>query len=199
MESINNIENNIDHEQKITQETSMVSESIDASSGSNGVVLSRSVFTDEQMETLVKQIAAYRVISRSLLEMNKSFQEMRNVKPCLDRTGGRRKRWAPTEEQLHILEQVFVVEGEINPCKKTIKEATLELQRYGEVDEKSMVISAETELFVDDGNSESSDLAGIANIFGELDYPQTLGPLLEVDPVDFVGYSPMDSEDLIKK
>ncbi|KAE8707172.1 WUSCHEL-related homeobox 13 [Hibiscus syriacus] len=115
----------------------------------NGVMYVK-VMTDEQLETLRKQIAVYASICEQLVEMHK------NLTAHQDLTGGRlenlycdplmtsgghkisaRQRWTPTAVQLQILERIFE-EGSGTPSKQKIKEITSELSQHGQISETNV-------------------------------------------------------------
>ncbi|KAA3457605.1 WUSCHEL-related homeobox 13-like [Gossypium australe] len=115
----------------------------------NGVMYVK-VMTDEQLETLRKQIAVYASICEQLVEMHK------NLTAQQDLTGGRlgnlycdplmtsgghkisaRQRWTPTAVQLQILERIFD-EGTGTPSKQKIKEITSELSQHGPISETNV-------------------------------------------------------------
>ncbi|XP_038994349.1 WUSCHEL-related homeobox 13-like [Hibiscus syriacus] len=108
------------------------------------------VMTDEQLETLRKQIAVYASICQQLVDMHK------NLTAHQDLTGGRlgnlycdplmtsgghkisgRQRWTPTAVQLQILERIFE-EGTGTPSKQKIKEITAELSQHGQISETNV-------------------------------------------------------------
>ncbi|GMI68261.1 WUSCHEL related homeobox 13 [Hibiscus trionum] len=116
----------------------------------NGGVMYVKVMTDEQLETLRKQIAVYASICEQLVEMHK------NLTAHQDLTGGRlgnlycdplmtsgghkisaRQRWTPTAVQLQILERIFD-EGTGTPSKQKIKEITSELSQHGQISETNV-------------------------------------------------------------
>ncbi|KAK9038166.1 hypothetical protein V6N11_023052 [Hibiscus sabdariffa] len=116
----------------------------------NGGVMYVKVMTDEQLETLRKQIAVYASICEQLVEMHK------NLTAHQDLTGGRlgnlycdplmtsgghkisaRQRWTPTAVQLQILERIFE-EGTGTPSKQKIKEITSELSQHGQISETNV-------------------------------------------------------------
>ncbi|KAE8723157.1 WUSCHEL-related homeobox 13 [Hibiscus syriacus] len=115
----------------------------------NGVMHVK-VMTDEQLETLRKQIAVYASICEQLVEMHK------NLTAHQDLTGGSlgnlycdplmtpgwhkisaRQRWTPTAVQLQILERIFH-EGTGTPSKQKIKEITSELSQHGQISETNV-------------------------------------------------------------
>ncbi|KAM7252998.1 hypothetical protein ACFE04_025616 [Oxalis oulophora] len=90
-------------------------------------------FTDEQMETLQKQIAAFGVISKMLLHTYHLLvgQGSQKKRP--------RQRWTPTPPQKQTLEQIYG-QGQGTPCKERIKEITQELQQHGEITERNTAL-----------------------------------------------------------
>ncbi|KAK1324903.1 WUSCHEL-related homeobox 8 [Acorus calamus] len=107
--------------------------------------------TDEQIEVLRHQIAAYATICEQLVEMHKSFMAQQDslagtrlgnlyCDPLM--TSGvhkitSRQRWAPTPVQLQILESLFV-QGSGTPTKQKIKEITSELTQHGPITESNV-------------------------------------------------------------
>ncbi|KAL4367333.1 hypothetical protein GQ457_05G011840 [Hibiscus cannabinus] len=111
----------------------------------NGGVM---VMTDDQLETLRKQIAVYASLCEQLLQMHNNL--------TLTATGGRlgnlysdplmtpgghkisaRQRWTPTAVQLRILERIFdEVTG--TPSKPKIREITSELSQHGQISETNV-------------------------------------------------------------
>ncbi|KAE8731913.1 WUSCHEL-related homeobox 13 [Hibiscus syriacus] len=115
----------------------------------NGVIYVNAM-TDEQLETLLKQIAVYASICEQLVEMHKNLTAHQNL------TGGRlgnlycdplmtagghkisaRQRWTPTALQLQILERIFH-EGTGTPSKQKIKEISSELSQNGQISETNV-------------------------------------------------------------
>ncbi|GKV30204.1 hypothetical protein SLEP1_g39046 [Rubroshorea leprosula] len=124
-------------------------DAIDANVNNGGVMYVK-VMTDEQLETLRKQIAVYATICEQLVEMHK------NLTTQQDLTGGRlgnlycdplmlsaghkitaRQRWTPTPVQLQILERIFD-QGIGTPSKQKIKEITSELSHHGQISETNV-------------------------------------------------------------
>ncbi|CAL9156297.1 unnamed protein product [Musa hybrid cultivar] len=109
------------------------------------------VMTDEQMEVLRKQIAAYATICEQLVEMHRaiaaqqdSLSGMRLGSLCSDPLMApgvaklsSRQRWTPTPTQLQILETIFY-EGNGTPSKQKIKEITSELSQHGQISETNV-------------------------------------------------------------
>lgn len=117
--------------------------------GGNGVLYVK-VMTDEQLETLRKQIAVYASICEQLVEMHKNLtaqQDLAGVRlgnlycdPLMTTAGHKitaRQRWTPTATQLHILERIFN-EGTGTPTKQKIKEITTELSQHGQISETNV-------------------------------------------------------------
>jgi hypothetical protein len=115
----------------------------------NGIFVK--VMTDEQMEILRKQIAAYATICEQLVDLHK-----KSISPHHDLAGIRlgnlycdplvtsgghkisgRQRWTPTPVQLQILEQIFE-QGNGTPSKQKIKEITSDLSQHGQISETNV-------------------------------------------------------------
>ncbi|KAK7394233.1 hypothetical protein VNO78_14755 [Psophocarpus tetragonolobus] len=108
------------------------------------------VMTDEQLETLRKQIAVYATICEQLVEMHKTIsahQDLAGIRlgnmycdPLLGSGGHKiasRQRWTPTAMQLQILERIFD-QGTGTPSKEKIKEITAELTHHGHISETNV-------------------------------------------------------------
>ncbi|KAB1208362.1 WUSCHEL-related homeobox 13 [Morella rubra] len=108
------------------------------------------VMTDEQLETLRKQIAVYATICEQLVEMHKNLtaqQDLAGVRlgniycdPLMTSAGHKitsRQRWTPTPVQLQILERIFD-QGTGTPSKQKIKEITSELSQHGQISETNV-------------------------------------------------------------
>ncbi|MED6164113.1 hypothetical protein PIB30_086600 [Stylosanthes scabra] len=108
------------------------------------------VMTDEQLETLRKQIAVYATICEKLIEMHKTLsaqQDLAGVRlgsmycdPLMASSGHKitsRQRWTPTPVQLQILETIFD-QGTGTPSKEKIKEITAELSQHGQISETNV-------------------------------------------------------------
>ncbi|KAI4386863.1 hypothetical protein MLD38_004751 [Melastoma candidum] len=108
------------------------------------------VMTDEQLETLRKQIAVYASICEQLVEMHKNLtaqQDLAGVRlgnlycdPLMTPSGHKitaRQRWTPTPVQLQILERIFN-QGNGTPSKQKIKEITTELSQHGQISETNV-------------------------------------------------------------
>ncbi|KAK3224285.1 hypothetical protein Dsin_011310 [Dipteronia sinensis] len=117
--------------------------------GVNGVMYMK-VMTDEQLETLRKQIAIYATICEQLVEMHKSFSAQQDLSggrlanlycdPLMTSSGHKitaRQRWTPTPVQLQILESIFD-QGNGTPSKQKIKEITSELSQHGQISETNV-------------------------------------------------------------
>ncbi|XP_020231945.1 WUSCHEL-related homeobox 13 [Cajanus cajan] len=108
------------------------------------------VMTDEQLETLRKQIAVYATICENLIEMHKTIsarQDLAGIRmgnvycdPLLGSSGHKiasRQRWTPTAMQLQILERMFE-QGTGTPSKEKIKEIAAELSQHGQISETNV-------------------------------------------------------------
>ncbi|GKV50912.1 hypothetical protein SLEP1_g57591 [Rubroshorea leprosula] len=117
---------------------------------SRGEILVAKVVTDEQIQTLRKQIAAYTIISEQLRRMHDvmSVQYLAETgsfynlygDPYLTFTSSRiasRNRWTPKSTQLKILEHEFE-ECNGNPGKQKITEITAQLAQHGPITESSV-------------------------------------------------------------
>jgi hypothetical protein len=109
------------------------------------------VMTDEQMETLRRQISVYSTICQQLVEMHKACLAQQPPLPGI-MIGGQlpydqmgtpnhkpttRLRWTPSQIQLQILEKLFE-QGNGTPNKQHIKEITDELRRHGQITETNV-------------------------------------------------------------
>ncbi|KAJ7953228.1 WUSCHEL-related homeobox like [Quillaja saponaria] len=115
----------------------------------NGGVMYVKVMTDEQLETLRKQISVYASICEQLVEMHKTFsaQDLAGVRlgnlycdPLMASAGHKittRQRWTPSPLQLQILERHFD-KGTGTPNKQRIKEITAELTQHGQISETNV-------------------------------------------------------------
>lgn len=123
---------------------------IDVNGNGNGGMLYVKVMTDEQLETLRKQIAVYATICEQLVEMHKNLtaqQDLAGVRlgniycdPLMTSAGHKitsRQRWTPTPVQLQILERIFD-QGTGTPSKQKIKEITSELSQHGQISETNV-------------------------------------------------------------
>ncbi|PON50022.1 Homeodomain transcription factor [Parasponia andersonii] len=108
------------------------------------------VMTDEQLETLRKQIAVYATICEQLVQMHKnltSHPDLPGVRlgnlycdPLMTSAGHKitaRQRWTPTPVQLQILERIFD-QGNGTPSKQKIKEITSDLSQHGQISETNV-------------------------------------------------------------
>ncbi|XP_061372222.1 WUSCHEL-related homeobox 13-like, partial [Gastrolobium bilobum] len=107
------------------------------------------IMTDEQLETLRKQIAAYANISEQLLQKHKTLSVQRNLPVPKQKRSGvvgdissdplTHKRWTPTLKQLQILGRIFEEgKGKGTTNKEKIKEITAELSQYGQISERNV-------------------------------------------------------------
>lgn len=99
------------------------------------------VMTEEQYETLAKQIGVYTTISEQLVAMHKAYvlAESTRVGMVYDPLMGKsiqkaitRQRWTPSQMQLQILESLFD-QGKGTPTKTRIKEITANLSQHGQI------------------------------------------------------------------
>ncbi|MED6207847.1 hypothetical protein PIB30_039484 [Stylosanthes scabra] len=108
------------------------------------------VMTDEQLETLRKQIAVYATLCEQLVEMHRTLSthhDLAGVRvgniycdPLMTSSGQKitsRQRWTPTPLQLQILERIFD-QGNGTPSKEKIKEITAELSHHGQISETNV-------------------------------------------------------------
>ncbi|KAL1343244.1 WUSCHEL-related homeobox 13 isoform X1 [Arachis duranensis] len=108
------------------------------------------VMTDEQLETLRKQIAVYATLCDQLVEMHRTLSthhDLAGVRvgniycDSLMTSAGQkitsRQRWTPTPLQLQILERIFD-QGNGTPSKEKIKEITSELSHHGQISETNV-------------------------------------------------------------
>ncbi|WOL05317.1 hypothetical protein Cni_G14045 [Canna indica] len=114
-------------------------------------VLRVQVMTDEQVEVLRRQIAAYATICEQLVEMHRAFTAQQDslagmrlgsiYSDSMVASGGHRitprQRWSPTSKQLQMLENIFD-QGNGTPSKKKIREITLELSQHGQISETNV-------------------------------------------------------------
>lgn len=140
-----------DNVSEAQQETQRGGEN-DNNNAVNGVMYVK-VMTDEQLETLRKQIAVYATICEQLVEMHKSLSAHQDLAaaggrlgniycdPLMTSGGGHkisaRQRWTPTPVQLQILESIFD-QGNGTPSKQKIKEITVELSQHGQISETNV-------------------------------------------------------------
>lgn len=110
------------------------------------------VMTDEQLETLRRQISVYATICQQLVEMHKATMAQQNAisgsrfgqsSSCdsglysLGQKFASRQRWTPSQTQLQILEKLFQ-QGNGTPTKQRIKEISTELSQYGQISETNV-------------------------------------------------------------
>ncbi|KAH9304170.1 hypothetical protein KI387_008574, partial [Taxus chinensis] len=115
------------------------------------LVLQKQVMTDEQIETLQKQIRAYSTICSQLVDMHKALSQQHasslpsflmgphtlyDLGPAGFRQSAR-QRWTPSQIQLQILERLFE-QGTATPNKQKIKEITMELSQHGQISETNV-------------------------------------------------------------
>jgi len=111
------------------------------------------VMTEEQLETLRRQISVYATICQQLVEMHKASVSQQSSLPGI-LAGGQiasmeqmtgtpthkstaRQRWTPSQHQLQILEKLFE-QGSGTPNKQRIKEITAELSQHGAISETNV-------------------------------------------------------------
>lgn len=120
------------------------------SNGGGGGMMYVKVMTDEQLETLRKQIAVYATICEQLVELHKNLSAQQDLAggrlgnlycdPLIASGGHKitaRQRWTPTPVQLQILEHIFD-QGNGTPSKQKIKEITSDLSRHGQISETNV-------------------------------------------------------------
>ncbi|KAJ7547066.1 hypothetical protein O6H91_08G067200 [Diphasiastrum complanatum] len=108
------------------------------------------VMTDEQLETLRRQISVYATICHQLVEMHKASVSQQSPfagfvlgqhLPYDQVLGAHRttsrQRWTPSQSQLQILERLFD-QGNGTPNKQRIKEITSELGQHGQISETNV-------------------------------------------------------------
>ncbi|XP_074561311.1 WUSCHEL-related homeobox 8-like [Curcuma longa] len=113
------------------------------------------VMTDEQIEILRRQIAAYATICEQLVEMHREITRRQEPFPGMGMGIGMgslypdssmacgaskicaRQRWTPTTMQLQILESIFF-QGTGTPSKQRIKDITSELAEHGQISETNV-------------------------------------------------------------
>ncbi|KAH0894099.1 hypothetical protein HID58_056528 [Brassica napus] len=106
------------------------------------------VMTDEQLETLRKQIAIYATICERLVEMHKTLTSQQDLAgggrmvslyadPSIGHKMTARQRWTPTPMQLQILERLFDQDTG-TPSKQKIKDLTEELSQHGQIAEQNI-------------------------------------------------------------
>lgn len=110
------------------------------------------VMTDEQLETLRRQISVYATICQQLVEMHKAVMAQQTAiqglrlgqsipfDSAIYSNGPKltsRQRWTPSQTQLQILEKLFE-QGSGTPNKQRIKEITGELSQHGQISETNV-------------------------------------------------------------
>ncbi|KAH9533659.1 hypothetical protein CY35_18G063500 [Sphagnum magellanicum] len=107
------------------------------------------VMTEEQLETLRRQISVYATICKQLVEMHKASLSQQSSLPgaqnvSLDQLTGTlslktttRQRWSPSQSQLQYLERLFD-QGTGTPNKQRIKEIVAELSQHGQIAETNV-------------------------------------------------------------
>ncbi|KAL0423713.1 UNVERIFIED_CONTAM: WUSCHEL-related homeobox 8 [Sesamum radiatum] len=108
------------------------------------------VMTDEQMEVLRKQIAAYAAICEQLVDLHKSLSSQNDFAGVrfgniysdpLVTSGAHkitgRQRWTPTPMQLQILERIFN-QGTHSVGRPKVQELTAELLQHGQISETNV-------------------------------------------------------------
>ncbi|CAN6825420.1 unnamed protein product [Brassica oleracea] len=106
------------------------------------------VMTDEQLETLRKQIAIYATICERLVEMHKTLTSQQDLAaggrmvslyadPSIGHKMTARQRWTPTPMQLQILERLFDQDTG-TPSKQKIKDLTEQLSQHGQIAEQNI-------------------------------------------------------------
>ncbi|GAV83034.1 Homeobox domain-containing protein [Cephalotus follicularis] len=141
-------DNNQDHHHQQQQDHQNPIENVNVSVNGGGMYVK--VMTDEQLETLRKQIAVYATICENLVEMHKTLTAQQDLAggrlgnlycdPLLTSCGPKitaRQRWTPTPVQLQILESIFD-QGTGTPSKQKIKEITSELSQHGQISETNV-------------------------------------------------------------
>ncbi|MED6119609.1 hypothetical protein PIB30_013246 [Stylosanthes scabra] len=122
----------------------------DKGDNNNNNMMYVKVMTDDQLETLRKQIAVYATLCEQLVEMHRtlsSHHDLAGVRvgniycdPLMTSSGQKitsRQRWTPTPLQLQILERIFD-QGNGTPSKEKIKEITAELSHHGQISETNV-------------------------------------------------------------
>ncbi|XWS33957.1 hypothetical protein CRYUN_Cryun22dG0127200 [Craigia yunnanensis] len=143
-------ENQEQHHHHHHQENQNHRETVNHVNVNNGGVMYVKVMTDEQLETLRKQIAVYASICEHLVDMHKSLTAHQDLAggrmgnlyydPLMTSAGHKitaRQRWTPTPVQLQILERIFD-QGTGTPSKQKIKEITSELSQRGQISETNV-------------------------------------------------------------
>ncbi|KAJ0240727.1 WUSCHEL-related homeobox 13 [Hirschfeldia incana] len=136
-----------DNQQQANNHNSSNLQGIDANGGSGSGGMYVKVMTDEQLETLRKQIAIYATICERLVEMHKTLTSHQDLAggrmgglyadPTFGHKMTGRQRWTPTPLQLQTLERIFD-QGIGTPSKQKIKEITEELTQHGQIAEQNV-------------------------------------------------------------
>ncbi|CAN7021664.1 hypothetical protein BRARA_F01475 [Brassica rapa] len=119
----------------------------------NGAYVGRGVMTEEQMETLRKQIAVYSVICEQLALLHNSLSSFHPLSSGINPNGdgyfnpmvasssaqriSTRNRWTPTSTQLQILESIYE-EKSGTPNRRRIREIAAELSEHGQITETNV-------------------------------------------------------------
>ncbi|XP_013717606.2 WUSCHEL-related homeobox 14-like isoform X1 [Brassica napus] len=123
----------------------------------NGAYVGRGVMTEEQMETLRKQIAVYAVICEQLALLHNSLSSFQPLSsgsrvginpngdgyfnPMVASSSAQRistrNRWTPTSTQLQILESIYE-EKSGTPNRRRIREIATELSEHGQITETNV-------------------------------------------------------------
>ncbi|CAH8344961.1 unnamed protein product [Eruca vesicaria subsp. sativa] len=140
-------DNNNHQQQHNNNHNSSNLQGIDVSGGSSSGGMYVKVMTDEQLETLRKQIAIYATICERLVEMHKTLTSQQDLTggrlvglyadPTLGHKMTARQRWTPTPVQLQILERIFD-QGTGTPSKQKIKDITEELSQHGQISDQNV-------------------------------------------------------------
>ncbi|CAL0300462.1 unnamed protein product [Lupinus luteus] len=126
-------------------------QSLQQKNGNNEEMMYMKVMTDEQLETLRKQISVYATISHQLIQMHSTLSTHHDLTagvrlgnmycdPLMISGGHKitsRQRWTPTPMQLQILESIFD-KGNGTPSKEKIKDITFELSQHGQISETNV-------------------------------------------------------------
>ncbi|KAJ8764179.1 hypothetical protein K2173_005104 [Erythroxylum novogranatense] len=163
------------HQQQQLPDNQRDSRNASISVNGNGGMLYVKVMTDEQLETLRKQIAIYATICEQLVEMHKTLSAQQDFAggrlgalycdPLMVSAGHKitaRQRWTPTPVQLQILERIFE-QGTGTPTKQKIKEITSDLGQHGQISQTNVynwfqnrrARSKRKQLVVSSNNAES--------------------------------------------
>ncbi|KAJ9172555.1 hypothetical protein P3X46_015780 [Hevea brasiliensis] len=145
----NNQENQYQQQENQNQRENRNGNNITSVNGNNGMLYIK-VMTDEQLETLRKQIVVYATICEQLVEMHKTLSAQQDLAggrlgnlycdPLMASGGHKitaRQRWTPTPLQLQILERIFDM-GNGTPSKQKIKEITTKLSQHGQISESNV-------------------------------------------------------------